>query len=187
MARTVNSMQHTVRKTRSRGYTLVELIVAVGLFAFIMTLASGAYLVMISVHRQVQAVATGINNLSFALETMTRDIRTSVDYSCGGLGDCPGGASSFSSLNKNGLTATTYSLSGSSLQKTVGATQSTLTDPSIVISSLTFYTVGSQRGSPGDGRQPYVTIIAAGTVTAGAGKTESFVIETSATMRGTDI
>ncbi len=183
MIRTVHSIQ---RKARSEGYTLVELIVAVGLFAFIMTLASGAYLTMISVHRQVQAVATGINNLSFALETMTRDIRTSIDYNCGGLGDCPSGASSFSSLNKNGLT-TTYSLSGSSLQKTVGATQSVLTDPSIVISSLTFYTVGSQRGSPGDGRQPYVTIIVAGTVTAGAGKTESFVIETSAAMRGTDI
>ena len=60
---------------RARGYTLIELMVAVGLFAIVMMLASGAYLVMIGVSRQTQGIATGVDNLAFALETMTRITR----------------------------------------------------------------------------------------------------------------
>ena len=78
----------------TRGYTLIELIVAVGLFSFVMTLVSGAYFLMIGINRQAQSIATGINNLSFALETMSRTIRTGYDYDCGGASSC--GGNSFS-------------------------------------------------------------------------------------------
>jgi len=172
-------------KHRGGGYTLIELIIAVGLFSLVMTLASGAYLVMISLNRQVQGIATGINDLSFALETMTRDIRTGSTYNCGGLGDCPSGASSFSFKNKNG-DQVSYSVSSSVLQKTVGTTQSAVTGPSVTISSLTFYVFGSHR-VPSDYEQPRVTIIVSGMVSAGPGKTQSFTVETGATMRGSDI
>jgi len=163
----------------------VELIVAVGLFALIMTLASGAYLMMIGLNRQVQGIATGINNLSFALETMTRDIRTGTNYNCGGLGNCPSGANSFSFTNANG-SAVTYNLSGTTLQKTVSGAASALTDPSVTISSLTFYAFGTER-VPSDYQQSRVTIIVSGTVTTGAGKTEPFSIETGATMHSSDL
>ncbi|MDE1945523.1 MAG: prepilin-type N-terminal cleavage/methylation domain-containing protein, partial [Patescibacteria group bacterium] len=63
-------------KTFSRGYTLIELIVAIGLFAVVMTLASGAYLIMIGVNRETEGLATGIDNLSFVLESMTTAMRT---------------------------------------------------------------------------------------------------------------
>lgn len=174
-----------MKSNRSSGYTLVELIVAIGLFSFVMTLSSGAYLMMIGLNRKAQGVATGINDFSFALETMARDIRTGSAYSCGGLGDCPNGASSFSFLNRNG-TLVTYSLSGSTLIKTISSAQSTLTDPSVTISSLTFYAYGT-RPVPTDYQQPRVVIIVSGTVSTGAGKEESFTVETAATMRGTDI
>ena len=165
-----------------RGYTLIELIIAVGLFALVMLLASGAYLVMISLNRQTQAMATGINNLSFALETMTRDIRTGTAYSCGG-GDCAGGASSFSFTSEAG-TGVSYSLSSAALQKTSGAAQSILTDPTVSISALTFYVTGTAKS---DTQQPHVTIIISGTVSSGPGKTQPFTVETGATMRGTDL
>ncbi len=170
-----------------RGYTLIELIIAIGVFALVMTLSSGAYLMMIGLNRQAQGIATGIDSLSFALEAMTRDIRTGSGYCSSSVPPCllsvnPG---SFSFKNKSG-TAVTYSLSGSTLEKTVGATQSPLTDPSVTISSLMFYAVGTQP-APGDYEQSRVTIIMAGTVTAGAGKTQSFNVETGATMRGSDI
>ena len=66
----------------SKGFSLVELIVAVGLFDIVMSLATGAYLIMISVNRQAQGLATGIDNLSFALESMARTIRTGTNYQC---------------------------------------------------------------------------------------------------------
>lgn len=180
---------------KRRGFTLIELIVATGLFALVMVLSSGAYLLMIGLSRQAQGIATGIDNLSFAVEAMARDIRTGSAYNCGGIGDCPppSGANSFSFTNTNGASVS-YSCSGTlgncsastpgALQETVGTTLSTLTDPSVSVSSLTFYTVGTAKG---DGQQPHVTIIVSGTVTYAAGKSEPFTIETGATMRGSDL
>lgn len=178
-------MTSVKKHTQHSGYTLVELIVAVGLFAFVMTLSSGAYLVMIGLNRQAQGVATGIDDLSFALETMTRDIRTGSAYNCGGIGDCPSGASSFVFRNRHGVLVS-YSLSGASLVKTSNSIQSTLTDPSVTISSLLFYASGTSP-APSDYQQSRVVIIVSGTVSTGPGKEEPFTVETSATMRGTDI
>lgn len=170
--------------TRARGFTLIELIVAVGLFAMAMTLVSGAYLMMIGANRQVQGLASGINNLSFALETMARSIRTGVDYCA--PGGCSYGGSTFSFVNEHGQTVT-YSLSGSSIQETIGSAQYTLTNPSVTISSLKFYPLGTNPVSKGDYEQARVTISIAGTVAYGKGKTETFTIETGATMRTSDL
>lgn len=172
-------------RPKKAGYTLIELIIAIGLFALVMTLASGAYLFMISINRQVQGTATGIDNLSFALEDMTRSIRTGGTYSCNGSGNCSGGGNSFSFTDSNGVMIT-YDLAGSTLRKTKGGVSSTLTDPKVVISSLLFYADGTAR-APGDYEQAHVTIVVSGTVAAGPGKTVPFTVETAATMRGSDL
>ena len=164
-----------------RGYTLIELIIAVGLFALIMMLASGAYLVMIGINRQVQSIATGIDNLAFALETMTRTIRTGTSYSCNNSGDCNSGGTTFSVRNSSGVT-TSYTLSGGVITQDGIA----LTDSSVNVSSLTFYASGTGK-PPGDYLQSRVTITVSGTVPSGPGRTEPFNVETSATMRGSDL
>jgi len=186
---TVNNFQFSIFNfQKKRGYTLVELIVAVGLFAIIMTLASGAYIVMIDITRQAQDKATGINNLSFALETMTRNIRTGTNYNCNGSGDC-NGAGSFSFADPNGETIT-YSISGSTIwQKKGSNAPSVLTDPlSVNISSLLFHVSGTAPLSAGNHAQPYVTITVSGSVSSGPGKAlQSFAVETGAAMRGSDL
>ncbi|MHB8860703.1 MAG: PilW family protein [Minisyncoccota bacterium] len=173
----------------NRGYTLIELMVAVGLFAVIMLLASGAYLMMVGLNRQAQGVATGIDNLSFALETMARGIRTGSGYTCpGGTSGCVIDASkgSFSFKNADGKLAS-YTLVGSHVQQTVGGVPSALTEPSVTITSLFFYVVGTKPVS-GDQQQARVTMILSGTVSSSANKTpQSFTIETGATMRQSDI
>ena len=166
-----------------RGYTLIELIVSVGLFSLVMLMASGAYLMMINSNRNAQGITTGIDNLSFALETMTRNIRTGTAYSCNGLGDCPNGASSFSFTNTKGI-AVTYDLLGAMIQETTEGESSILTDSSVNISSLMFYAFGTDST---DDEQPRVTMVVSGTVSVERGRTESFTIETGATMRGSDI
>lgn len=166
-----------------KGFTLVELMVAVGLFSIIILLSTGAYLMMISLNREAQNISTGIDNLAFALETMTRTIRTGSAYSCGISGDCEGG-SSFSFKNQQGVDVT-YSLSGNSLQQLVGTTQGRLTESSVVITSLKFYAYGT---TPGDLEQSRVSIVITGNVSSGAGKSpKEFTIETGATMRGSDL
>lgn len=180
-----------------RGYTLIELIVATGLFALIMLLASGAYLMMIGLERQAQGIATGIDNLSFAIETMTRDIRTGSAYSCGAVldqGDCAvSGGSSFTFTPSGGGVGTgvKYELGTQSGPNgtTVGDITkdgAVLTDPSVDITSLTFYVAGTSK-SVSDNAQPHVTITISGKVLYGHGKSETFHIETGATMRGSDL
>lgn len=176
----------------SRGYTLIELVVAVGLFALTMTLSSGAYLLVIDLNRQAQSVATGINNLSFVLETMTRKIRTGVSYSCGNFGgDCPGGGASLSFRDANG-TSITYARGVRGSDSSIGTVtengSTILTDPSVNITSLTFYVTGTGTVASGDYNQPHITIALSGTVTSGSGDVpQPFAIQTGATMRGVDL
>lgn len=178
----------------SRGYTLVELIVSVGIFAVIMSLAAGAYLIMIGAGRSAQATATGINSLAFGLEDMTRSIRTGTGYNCNNPagGNCSAGGNSFYFTDSTGH-AVSYSLSVSStycgtasgcLIKNVGGTISALTDPSVNVTSLMFYVSGVLKN---DGAQPQVTMTISGTVSSGPGKSTAFSVETSATMRGADL
>ena len=170
-----------------RGYTLIELIVAVGLFALIMTLAAGAYLVMIGVARQTQAVSIGINNLAFALETMTRTIRTGTNYACGTgswPSDCPSGGTSFSVRSSAGV-GTSYTRWGD--PGVIYQNGIPLTDPSVDVTSLTFYAYNTAKPTGDNYRQPRVIILVSGTVSSGPGKTIPFSVETQATMRGSDI
>jgi len=155
--------------------------VSIGLFAIVMMMASGAYFIMISANREAQATTTGINNLAYALESMTRNIRTGRNYR-----DCyPAGSNTFTFDNENNDTET-YSQSGTKIISTKGD----LTDPLVNIDSLTFYCNGIDPYSVGsDAVQANVVIVIKGTVSAGPGtsKDRKFYIETSATMRGTDL
>src|SRR3989338_9800078 len=138
-----------------RGYTLIELIVALGLFSFVMLLSSGAYLFMIGLNRQAQGVATGIDSLSFALETMTRTIRTGYAYSCDNCFPSPGNSLTLTSSGGEGTI--TYArgtqegpngIVGDIVETSTGAI---LTDPSVNVTSLAFYVTGTKNAdSPPD-------------------------------------
>jgi prepilin-type N-terminal cleavage/methylation domain-containing protein len=174
---------------KRRGFTLVELIVSVGLFAVVMVLAAGSYFIMISMIRQTQGMATGINNLAHTLESMTRNIRVGYDYSCGGAGgDCAApGASSFSFTNESNETVT-YSLGSGRIRQTIDTGQpADLTDPAIVVSSLKFIVTGTPSLASGNTQQARVTILISGSVATGPGQTMPFSVETGASMRGSDL
>lgn len=170
---------------RSRGYSLIELMVAISLFSIVVTIATGAYLLMISANREAQAITTGINNLSYALESMTRTIRTGAHYSCSG------DTFSFYQLGDSNkpLSYKIDSVSKQLQQSTNGTDWVGLTDPSVSIDAANskFICVGTAAGASDTEGQARVTIVVAGTVNAGAGKDRTFNIETSATMRGTDL
>ena len=159
--------------------------VAVGLFAFVMTRTSGAYLVMMNLNRQAQGIATGIDDLSYALEAMTRDIRTGSHYDCGGISNC--NATSFSFKDEKG-NSVIYSFSSQTGQNgSVGDITKNgvaITSPAVDVKSMNFYTVGTLST---DAFQPHVTIVVSGQVSAGPGKIQAFTVQTGATMRGSDI
>jgi type II secretory pathway pseudopilin PulG len=65
-----------------RGLTLIEILVAFVIFSVIMISSVGALVGIIDANRKAQAVQSALNNLNFALDNMTRNIRTGFNYHC---------------------------------------------------------------------------------------------------------
>ena len=70
------------RKTIIGGFTLVEMIVSLAIFAIVAVIAVGALVRILGSNRQAQSIQTSVNNLSFALESMSRELRTGRNYHC---------------------------------------------------------------------------------------------------------
>ena len=63
-----------------KGFTLIEIIVAVSIFVIVMLISMMALLSSINANRKAQNMSRVIGNLNLAIETMVRDIRTGYDY-----------------------------------------------------------------------------------------------------------
>lgn len=74
------------------GFTLIEMIVSLAIFGIVVTISVGALLVLVGTNQRLQGEQSIMTNLSFALDSMTREIRTGSAYWC------------FSSLNSNQYT-----------------------------------------------------------------------------------
>jgi len=70
--------------SKQTGFTLIEMIVSLGVFSVVITIAVGALLVLIATNQQLQAEQSVMTNLSFALDSMTREVRTGTNYYCVG-------------------------------------------------------------------------------------------------------
>lgn len=68
---------------KEKGFTLVEMMVAISVFSIVMVTAMSALLSVIDANSKARAVKTVVNNISFALEGISRDMRVGTDYICG--------------------------------------------------------------------------------------------------------
>lgn len=191
-------------KNLQRGYTLLEMMISLTLFSLVMVLATGALFAFVSGDRKSRSTNDVTNNLTFAMESMTRSIRTGVNYQCGGQGgtNCwPTGQGTFSFVDQNGATVTYLKKTDTETGATsIGKCTSTpctssnslaLTDPRITIQDMTFYVrgVGGVSGSGADAViQPQVLITVTGYIVPDA-KTApvQFTLQTMATQRLIDL
>lgn len=65
-----------------RGFTLVEMIVSLALFAVVSTMSVGTVVVLLDGNRELRDEQATIGNVQFALDAITRDIRTGYNYIC---------------------------------------------------------------------------------------------------------
>ena len=66
----------------NQGFTLIEMLVAVSIFTIVMTTAIGTLIVMLTAGSVAQSAQSLTMNLSFAVDSMARNIRTGFDYHC---------------------------------------------------------------------------------------------------------
>lgn len=187
----------------ARGFTLIEIIVSVGLFALVMLVATSAYLALIRLDRRARATNQTVSSLSFALDAMVRGIRTGSEYHCiNGSPDSAGNSISgnctqFYYTDSNlpsGNNIVTFFLNGASIYRNEGSSYSTsivgasrLTDPAITISSMKFYVRGMGNGVA-EVSQPQVLFVLKGSMPADTeGNVTTFTIEQGATARIIDI
>ena len=79
----MSNMNHTFSK---RGFTLVEMVVSLGIFSLVMVVAMGAFLKITDVNKRAQNVKNAVNNVNFTLEAMSRELRTGSEYTLSGTG-----------------------------------------------------------------------------------------------------
>jgi len=184
-------------KQNKRGFTLIEVIVAVGIFALVMTVAIGAVLSIVSANRKAQSIHNVINSFNLAIETMVRDMRTGYDYRCDGIAsDCSDKESfTFKStqLDDKDVTYTflhddpiSYVYIIKEVEGESGSPR--LTSSDVLVTRVSFNLVGVEKmtSSSQDYFQPKVLVIIQGEARLG-GEVSKFNIQTLVTQRRIDI
>jgi prepilin-type N-terminal cleavage/methylation domain-containing protein len=159
-----------------QGFTLIEMIVAVGVFAVAITISLATYLNIADIQKKAGAIRATNDNLNFSLEILMRDIRGSYNYQSGGT---------YLRMTNFAGHIITYNLSPDKrLQRSVDdGSPIPLSAPEVSITKLQFVIKG-QDGA--DQFQPLATII----INGESGETEkiktTFNLQTTVSQRKQD-
>ncbi len=176
---------------KGKGFTLIEIMVAVSIFVIVMVISIGSVLSAVDADNKAEALSSVINNVNSSVESIVRDIRTGTNYSINGMTSGSGNSITFTDSNGNVLTyalttqGSVQSISRSILSLKQGTpfvpVAGNITGPEVNISNFNIILTG---GGTKDG-QPAILLQIRGS--AGSGKTLSkFNIETMITQRVLD-
>lgn len=82
---------YTKTQQQKNGFSLLELIVAMGVFSVAAVVVVGSFISLLDAQRRAIANQVAMDNIRFALESMTKEIRTGINYRnlCAPLGYIP--------------------------------------------------------------------------------------------------
>lgn len=181
------------------GFTLIELMVATSIFMMVILSALGALMITSNAAKESKALRYAMDNVNFAMDTMTRNIRLGSDFHCtdplpGILVpvntplDCPLGKSRIIFTKPDspmGSFDVSYQIAfgpkgGHVVEKCDSkAGCAPITAPEVDITDLKFVVRGSD---PVDYIQPSVEILLQGNVTI-SGKVTTFSLQSLASQR----
>ncbi|MBI4136237.1 MAG: prepilin-type N-terminal cleavage/methylation domain-containing protein [Candidatus Vogelbacteria bacterium] len=73
-------MQSEKRKIKSTGFTLIEIMVAISIFAIVAVIATGALVTASDVNRKAQAIKIAMDNVAFAMDSMVLNLREGSEF-----------------------------------------------------------------------------------------------------------
>lgn len=154
------------------GFTMIELIVAIGIFGLVIGMTVGIFVLALASQRRIIALRNAQDNIRFTVEAIAREIKTGKNFS--------GGGSSVSFTNAKGE-ATGYRLNNNIIEKSSdgGVNYFAVTGSEATVNYLNFYLMG-QAG--GDGLEPRITVAVG--VTSGVGnQTANLKVQTTISER----
>jgi type II secretory pathway pseudopilin PulG len=186
-------MKTNFLNSKQRGFTLVEMLIAVSLFIVIVTISLGALLSVFDANKKNQSSKTISDNLNFAIDDITRSVRFGTNYYCGissgltSVNNCSSGGSAVSATFESKRII--YSWGGtenSPIMKSSdgGLNYLAITAPEVKIQHLKFYVFGSDSS---DINQPYVIAVIKGYIGNKPTTRSVFSIQTLMSQRKLDI
>ncbi|MFQ5661816.1 MAG: type II secretion system protein J [Candidatus Paceibacteria bacterium] len=191
------------KSTINKGFSLVEMLVAVALFASVMLIGVGALLSLIDANRKAQSLNSVINNLNFALESMSRNMRVGTTYHCSVNNNVPPNIDSTKDCKNGGKLVGfessggdpndpndqfVYRINGSQLEmsKTSGSANSfiSITASEVTIEDFNFYVDGT---STSDDFQPRIIMTIKGSAGIDEKTKTEFNLETMVSQRVLDL
>ncbi len=115
------------------GFTLVETLIALGVFAIVTTIAVGGFVSALKGHRHALAIMAANSNISSAMEQMSREIRTGSAYAIGG--NCS--SLTFNNAQNEDVVYNLDSV-GNFITRTVLGSEEKITDNNVIVSTLCF-------------------------------------------------
>lgn len=192
-------------KKKNRGFTIVEMIVSIGLFITVSLISVGALLSIVGVNKKTQSTESVMNNLGFALESISKTMRVGSNYHCEDVigevvppnldtpRDCASGGNLLAYERSNGdpddsSDQVVLRLNGNKIEKSVdgGSTFINLTAPEVVINSTDGFRVYVIGSTLGDNLQPKAIILIGGVVSFGEKATTEFNLQTTISQREVD-
>jgi len=189
-----------INKKKDSGFTIIETMIAISIFLIVVMVGMGALLNTSLIHTKSQDMRSIMDNLSFIMEDMSRNLRTGYNYHCIDDGiltstvphSCISGGKgiSFKSADPTGgqwvYFIGTYNGTPGIFRSVDGAISFVqLTSKEVVIDpSSSFLVTGAESG---DNLQPFVTIKLIGTITSTKNNTVTpFSLQTSVSQRSLD-
>ena len=195
---------------KQRGYTIIETMIAISVFLIAVMSGMGALLNANLLHQKSQDMRSIIDNLSFIMEDMSRNIRTGYNYRCISDGNFSSNINSPRSCNSGGAIAfesasgnknldtdqwvykiesqdggVTFNISRSVAGGAAGSWVQ-LNSSEININSFSGFSVVGALPTSGDNQQPFVIIKLVGEINYKDIETP-FNLETSVSQRLSDI
>lgn len=140
------------------GFTLLEMVVSIGIFSVLITITIGAVIAINKAQLKASNIQTVVDNIRFSLESMTKEMRTATDFQPRVPLAHPQAYAELYFTRSDG-TISGYCVEANALKKVTGApvcAGSAVTSEDIVVENITFFVIGQDAG-PTDG-QPRITI-----------------------------
>lgn len=194
---------------QKKGFTLIEVMVAITIFSIVMTITMGAIFSIVSANKKAQALNAVINSLNFSIEAMVRDLRTGYNYYCGGekssdaeVRDCAPGDTTVSFLSTQSsqsgidkivtydLNTTDYTspnVGGITKKIGIGGDYFFLTSQEVDIKEMKFYVTNSDHTNASDYKQARILLVIKGEGRVPGVGVTPFSLQTLISQRKTDI